>query len=78
MARDRLFGFRLVDASALIMFVFALGMLMIGFYYMYAVYVYYNATGLIAPIQTIIMLFTLMLGMYIMFATLRYRRKTIR
>lgn len=78
MGKDRLFGFRLVDASALLMFVFALGLLLIGFYYMYATYVYINAYGQIPVIEVIVMLLTLMVGFYIVYATLRYRSKTIR
>jgi len=74
----RLFGFRLNDANSLIMFVFALGLVLIGFYEMYVLYTYFNETGAIPPVHTIFMIICLTLGLYITFQTLRHRGTTIR
>ena len=73
----RLFGFILVDASAVLLFVMALGLIFVGLYEMYLVYVYYNAYALIPPLETILMLLTMTLGLYILIQTLRHRGTTI-
>lgn len=74
----RLFGFKLENASAVLLFVFAVGLLLIGFYEIYIIWSYMNETGQIPIVHLIFMILVFTLGIYILFQTLRHRAGTIK
>ena len=71
---EKLFGFKLTDTSALLLFIFSVGLLLIGVFYMYTAIAFYNETGTIPPMYFIISMTVLSLAVYILYKTLQQRK----
>ena len=72
---EKLFGFRLVDASALLLFISAVGMLVLGVLELYIIVEYYNATGEIPPAHFIVFIVTMSFSLYILYKTLTFKKQ---
>lgn len=73
--KEKLFGFNLVDASALLLFISAVFMLLFGLYELYLVLVYYNETGEILVVSTIILIVCFAYALYVIYKTVQHRKK---
>ena len=73
--KEKLFGFNMVDASALLLFVFALLMLFFGLFELYTIFTYYNATEEIPVVYTVIFILLMTFAIYIMYKTILHRKR---
>lgn len=73
--KERLFGFRLVDASALLLFIFSVSLLIFSMFEMYFIMNYYNDTDRIPVAYVVVMIVTLSISIYILYKTLTFRKK---
>jgi len=74
----KLFGFKLVNASALLLFIGSAIMLIFGLYVFYLILEYYNAYGTVPPLHLIIFLICMIFSIYIFYKTLVFRKKATR
>lgn len=75
---EKLFGFRLVDASALLLFIGSAIMMIFGLYVLYLIVEYYNATGSVPAAHLVIFLVCIIFSTYILYKTITYRKKAVR
>lgn len=71
----KLFGFKLTETSALLLFIFSFSLILIGAFGLYTVIEEYNDIDYLSPIATIIYVTLLTLGLYILVKTVRFRNK---
>jgi ABC-type maltose transport system permease subunit len=69
----KLFGFKLTDTSALLLFIFALGLIFAGFLGFYSVFQLYNSTDQIAPLYLLYAMGMTAFGSYILYKTIKHR-----
>jgi len=77
MAKEKLFGFNLHDASALLLFIMSISLLIVCIGYTYFAIEYYNNTGSV-PVAYVIIIFGLFIfATYVLYKTIKHRKKQI-
>ena len=74
MGKIKLFGFELTMTSALLLFIFAMGLVFLGVFGMYQTITSFQATDIFPTAMFFIYLLLTMVGLYILIQTVRFRR----
>jgi len=73
----RLFGFNMTMTSALLLFIMAVGLLIIGFYGIYLAIMIWNNTATFPALYFLIYSLIILLGAYILIQTIRFRTQNV-
>jgi len=73
---EKLFGFKLTDTSALLLFITFTMVLLLGLYELYMAINIYNNTGVFPPLYFLLAMILISISFYILYKTLQHRKRT--